>query len=264
MSNYYETLGVDRKASQEEIKKAYRTLSKKYHPDLNNGDKESEAKFKEVNEAYSILGNEERRQKYDNPDPFAGVFGGRSPFSGFGFERPKPQKPDLNRPKDGNFIGIEVVLPLKTYLLGGKFKLTTSYFEGCTDCGGKGFHTGEECTNCGGSGYVENVVQRANFRSVSHGPCPRCRGLGVEAKDTCEKCSGKGNVKVEGKEIIFDIPQNTDIGARFVKTGEGRAGLNGGRNGDIGIMIVGIQKPNIDKLSAEEIEKLKEILDNAV
>jgi molecular chaperone DnaJ len=260
VSNYYETLGVDRNASQEEIKKAYRTLSKKHHPDVNNGGTEEE--FKKINEAYSVLGNEERRRNYDNPNPFGNVFGGAgSPFHGFGMNRPKPRKPDLNQPRDGKFLGIEVLLPLKTYLFGGKFKLTTNFIEGCTECGGKGFHTGDECSTCGGSGYVENVIERANFRSISHGPCPKCRGLGVEAKDSCQRCGGSGNFRIEGKEIFFDIPEGTGIGARFVKPGEGRAGLNGGRNGDIGIIIGGLQKPDTNKLSAEQIETLKELLD---
>lgn len=261
MSSHYETLGVDRTATKEEIKKAYRKLANEHHPD-HGGD---ESKFKEVNEAYSVLSDENKRRQYDNPDPFSNIFGGSgSPFGGFGFRRPTPQKPDLNQPRDGKFIGIETVLPLKLYLFGGKYKVVTSYFEGCTDCGGKGFHTGQDCTFCNGSGYVENVVERANFRSISHGPCPRCKGFGVEAKDSCERCEGKGNVKVEGKEVIFDVPEGVNVGARLIKSGEGRAGLNGGRDGDIGIMIVGIQKPDVNKLTAEQIETLKEILDNAV
>lgn len=259
MSNHYETLGVDRTASQEEIKKAYRNLSKKHHPDVNNGG--SADKFKEISEAYSVLSNEERRRKYDNPNTFGNIFGGSSPFGGGGFRPPTPKKPDLNQPRDGKFLGIEVLLPLKTYLFGGKFKLTTNFIEGCKECGGKGFHTGDDCTTCGGSGYVENVVERANFRSISHGPCPRCRGLGVEPKDSCEQCNGTGSFRVEGKEVFFDIPEGTGIGARFVKPGEGRTGLNGGRDGDIGIIIGGLQRPDLNKLSAEQIETLKELLE---
>lgn len=261
MSNHYETLGVSKDASDEDIKKAYRRLSKQYHPDLNDGAKSSEDKFKEVNEAYSVLSNPEKRQAYDNPNPFEGLFG-RSPFGGFG-ARPKPRKPDLNQPRDGKFIGVEVLLPLKTYIFGGTFKLVTSYYEGCVDCGGKGFLTGEECTFCNGSGYVENVVRQAHFRSVSHGPCPRCKGLGVEAKDSCESCEGSGNIKVEKKEVVFDIPEGTGMGKKFIKSGEGRTGLNGGRNGDIGIIIMGLKRPDVNKLSEEQIETLKELLEIA-
>ena len=259
MSNHYETLGVEKNASPEEIKKAYRKLSKQFHPDLNNGDKEAEDKFKEINEAYSVLSNEEKRQTYDNPNQFDSIFGRH--FSGFGFNRPTPKKPDLNRPVDGKFIGVEVLLPLKTYLFGGTFKLVTSYYEGCVDCGGKGFEEGEECQICSGSGYVENVVHQAHFRAVSHGPCPHCKGLGQVPKATCSTCGGLGNVKVNGKEILFEIPKNTNIGAKFIKFGAGRAGLNGGRDGDIGISVAGIQWPKLDKLSPEQIDTLKELLE---
>lgn len=261
MSDYYETLGVSRDASADDIKKAYRSLSKKYHPDLNNGDKEAEEVFKKVNEAYSTLSDEEKRRQYDNPNSFGNSF--FEEMFGFG-ARPRPRKPDLNAPRNGKFIGVEVLLPLKLFLFGGKFKMTTNYFEGCIDCGGKGFTSGTECSVCKGSGYVENVVTRANFRSISHGPCPRCKGLGVEVTEKCERCSGSGNVKVNDREFIFDIPKDVKLGDRFVKKGEGRVGLNGGINGDVVILIAGINKPDVDKLSSEKIELLKEIFDDAI
>lgn len=259
MSNHYETLGVSRDASDAEIKKAYRQLSMKYHPDKTNGDKEAEDKFKEVAEAYSVLSDAQKRREYDNPDPFSRLFGGGNPFSGM--RRPHVRKPDPNQPINGRFLGIEVVLPIKTFLLGGTYKLTTNYDEGCTDCGGKGFITSTDCGQCGGIGFVERVVQQANFRSVSSGPCPSCRGLGVMPKDTCETCEGSGKHRVTGREIFFEIPPGAPPGAKFIKKGEGRVGLNGGRQGDVAIMVGGIERLDLNKLSDEQVDTLKEILD---
>lgn len=260
MSNHYETLGVNRNASDSEIKKAYRKLANEYHPD-HGGD---EDKFKELNEAYSTLSDPQKRQEYDNPSPFGNVFGATgSPFAGF---RPRPPRrpPDLNRPADGKFLGVEVVLPMKTYIFGGTFKLTTNFKESCVDCGGKGFTTSESCSHCNGTGFIENVVQRNNFRSISSGPCPHCRGLGVTPTDECESCEGSGTNQVMGREIMFDIPPGTPVGSKFIRSGEGRVGINGGRQGDVGIIIGGITKPDVNKLSEEQVETLKELLDNAV
>ena len=258
MKDYYATLGVDKSASKDDIKKAYRKLARETHPD-HGGD---EAKFKDVSEAYSILSDDSKRQEYDNPNPFANMFGGM----GFGGMRPKPRKPDLNAPRDGQFIGVEASLPIKTFLFGGTYKLKLSYHEGCEECGGKGFTTGTTCEVCRGDGYVERVQRRPGFVSSSMAPCPSCNGMGQVSTNKCEGCNGQGNLNVVNKEFVFDIPPGSGPGTKHVLNGVGRAGLNGGRRGDVGIMVVGLTRPDMNKLSEEQLEELKsllEVLDNA-
>lgn len=262
MVNYYKILEVDKNASQTDLKKAYRSLSKKYHPDLNKNNKESEAKFKEINEAYSILSNEKKRNEYDNPNPLGDMFnmGGFNPF---GNMRPTPSKPDFNSPKDGSFLGIEIILPLKLFIFGGEHKVTTEYHESCIDCNGNGFIVGDaakKCDACGGEGYVQHIERRAGFQSMHTGPCAKCRGTGLDSTDRCVTCKGSGNVYVKNKEFLFDVPPGAGIGKKFILEGVGRIGVNGGRPGDVGIMVVGIESLDISKLTSEQTEQLKSIL----
>lgn len=259
MKDHYATLGVERTASKDEIKKAYRKLAREHHPD-HGGD---ENKFKEVSEAYDILSNEQKRREYDNPNPFESIFGGM----GFGGMRPpRPQKPDFNAPRDGQFIGVEVELPFKTFLLGGKYVLRVSYHEGCDTCGGKGFLKGEECDLCHGEGFVNQVQRRPGFTSSSTGPCPKCKGLGITGTDKCDTCGGSGNNYVRNREFEFDLPPGAGPGTKHILNEVGRVGLNGGRQGDVGIMVAGLTKPDLNKLTPEQLEQLKnlmEVLDNA-
>jgi len=253
---HYKTLGVSSQATQEEIKKAYRNLSKEHHPDVGG----NEEIFKSVSEAYSTLSDVEKRRQYDNPNPFDGMSGGMGGFP-FGFQRPRQQKPDLNAPKDGHFIGVEVELPLKHYVFGGKFKINLNYHEDCADCGGKGFSTGTECDVCNGEGYVQQVERRPGFMSSATRPCHKCGGLGQVSTNKCETCSGTGNHSVIDKEFIFDIPKGSGIGAKIILSGVGRVGINGGRNGDIGIMITNIKQPVLNKLSPDKVDILKDLLE---
>jgi molecular chaperone DnaJ len=256
LSNYYDILGVNRDASKEDLKKRYRKLSMQYHPDKNPGDKEAEAKFKEINEAYSVLSDDNKRHQYDNPNPF----GNFNPFRDF--QAARPRRPDFDAPRDGKFIGIEVMVPLKAYLFGGEFKLTTSYHDNCQTCGAKGYTSGKPCSNCSGSGFVQNVIERAGFRSVNTGPCPVCRGRGEVSTEDCKDCGGKGFTLVENKEFIFNLQDTIEVGQKIILHGQGRQGVNGGRNGDVGIFVVGVKKPDISTLTEEQIENLKEILDD--
>jgi molecular chaperone DnaJ len=258
MKDHYATLGVERSASKEEIKKAYKRLAKEHHPDK-GGDP---AKFREINEAHSILSNDQKRQEYDNPNPFNHIFGGM----GFGGMRPRPQKPDFNAPRDGQFLGVEVELPFKTFIMGGTYKLVISYHEGCVTCGGKGFQKGQECSVCHGEGFVQNVQRRSGFTSSSMGPCPHCRGIGLEGTDKCDDCGGAGHKFVKDREFEFEIPAGAGPGTRHFLSGAGRAGLNGGRRGDVGIVVTGLTRPDLNKLTPEQLEQLKslmEVLDNA-
>lgn len=266
MSDYYSTLGVERSASQDEIKKAYRKLSMQYHPDLNPDDKESEEKFKEISAAYSVLSDTNKRQEYDNPNPFGNMFNGFPGFGGFGGMRQRPQKPDLNSPRHGNPIGIEAHIPLSTFVFGGKFKTKVSYHEGCESCGGKGFEHGTECDLCHGNGYTEHVERRPGFVSSSMQPCPKCQAKGIMGTDRCPSCNGSGNVTVNDKEFEFDVSPGISIGSRFILRSVGRAGLNGGNRGDVILMVSGIESPDLNRLTSEQVENLKNLLgtlDNA-
>lgn len=264
MADHYATLGVDSTATSEEIKRAYRKLANEHHPDK-GGDPE---KFKDLGAAYSVLSDNDKRQHYDNPNPFERMFGdgfGGGMGPGFGFRRPKPRKPDLNAPMDGQFLGMETKLPLKLFLFGGKFKVVMSYHEGCTTCGGKGFEHGEECDMCHGDGYMEHVQRQPGFVSSAMRPCAKCHAKGVMGTDVCGKCNGSGNVLVHNNEFVFDVPPGASPGAKLIMHSAGRAGLNGGRRGDVGIMVVGLESPDLNKLTPEQIEELKsllEVLDN--
>jgi molecular chaperone DnaJ len=266
VGDYYSTLGVERSASQEEIKKAYRKLSMEHHPDHNSGNKESEDKFKEISVAYATLSDVNKRQEYDNPDPMRGMFGGfPGGFPGFG-QRQHSQKPDLNAPRDGSMLGIEAQIPLKIFIFGGKYKINFSYHEGCETCGGKGFEHGTECDMCHGEGYFNHVERRPGFMTSSTQPCPKCQARGIMGTDTCAHCKGSGNVTVENKEFEFNIPPNATIGSRFALSGVGRAGLNGGRRGDVVMMVVGVAPPDLSKLTSGQMAELRfllETLDNA-
>lgn len=260
----YSVLEVDKSATPEDIKKAYRRLSKKYHPDLNSGDKVSEEKFKEINEAYSVLSDPDKRRSYDNPNhnPFGDMFNGFPGFGGFdgfsGFSQ-QMRKPDLNGPKDGTHIVVETSIPLNSYIFGDVLKTNINYDEGCGACGGKGFTDSEECSQCHGIGFIQQVERRQNFMSSSSVPCPKCRGMGAIGKDTCSSCSGVGN-QHRSKEFTFNIQPFSNPGTKVALMGQGRAGLNGGRDGDVVLVINGIQRPDMDRLSAEELDQLKAML----
>ena len=262
MSNYYETLGIDKGASQGDIKKAYRTLSKKHHPDHNLNDKGSEDRFKEINEAYSVLSNDEKRHEYDNPNQFRHVFGAGG-FNPFGGMRQRPRKPDFDLPKDGSFLGIEVTIPLKIFIFGGTHTVSPYYQESCTDCGGNGFivdKNSEKCTVCKGEGYVQHIQRRAGFQSMHTGPCDHCRGTGLESTQKCSTCKGIGSVYVQDREFSFEVSSGSTIGTKIILEGVGRIGVNGGRTGDVGIMVVGIESLDISKLTDEQVGQLENIL----
>lgn len=254
--DYYTLLEVERDASSEDIKKSYRRLSKKYHPDHNPGDKEAEEKFKEINEAYSTLSNNDKRREYDSP-PFINPF---SNFDSF-FGRHAPRKPDLNSPRNGKLIVVEVELPIKVFFLGGVLKTKLSYHEGCKDCGGKGFMNGTTCDFCRGAGYINKVERREGFVSSYTHPCPKCNATGLMGTDQCTKCNGTGNIFIKDKELEVTVPSNAVIGSSIILPRAGRSGLNGGADGDIRVVIVGVKKPNLNKLTTEEVEQVKNFLE---
>ena len=247
--DYYEVLGVDRSASDDEIKKAYRKLAKKYHPDLNPGDKEAETKFKEVNEAYEVLSDSTKRQRYDQyghagVDPnfgagggggFGGGFGGFddvdlgdifSSFFGGGFGGGSSRQANPNAPVPGEDLRVHVTLSFEEAAFGCKKEVSINRVESCPDCHGTGCEPGttaEVCPDCHGSGYI--TVQQRTMLGVmrSQQPCKTCGGKGKIIHQPCKTCRGAGAVR-KARKITVNIPAGADTGNAFVLRGQGHAG----------------------------------------
>ena len=255
--DYYKTLGVDKNASADEIKKAYRTLAKKYHPDMNPGDKAAEQKFKEINEAYGVLSDPEKKAQYDQYGHAAfdgstgfgsGGFGGFSGFDGFdmgdifssffgGGHSSSSQR--ANAPIPGDDIGVRVILSFEEAVFGCKKEITYARVQKCDDCAGTGAAKGtsvEKCTKCGGSGTIR-VQQRTAFGVMqSTRACPDCNGTGKIIKTPCPNCRGKGMVKIN-KKLEVTIPAGIDDGQRIALRSQGNEGRNGGPAGDLIIQV---------------------------
>ena len=250
--DYYEVLGVDKKASLDDIKKAYRTLAKKYHPDLNPGDKEAEEKFKEVNEAYEVLSDETKRSQYDQ---FGFAGDQASGFQGFeGFQGTDPfdifsrffggsfgggRRRDPNAPREGRDLEQSITLDFEEAFNGCKKTIKVTADEECPTCGGTGAFSKnniQNCTRCGGRGSI-NVTQDSIFgRIQTQTYCPNCGGKGKIIDKKCEKCYGKGRIK-KTKDITIDIPAGIADGMSMRVQGKGEAGFNGGPNGDLYVSI---------------------------
>lgn len=248
--DYYEVLGVDKNASADEIKKAYRKLAKKYHPDLNPNDKEgAEAKFKEASEAYEVLSDPSKKQQYDQFghaafDQTAGGYGGGgfdgfdmgdifSSFFGGGFGGGQRRNP--NAPQRGRDIVYNVDLSFEEACFGTEQEVTINHLEQCDECHGSGAAKGSSpttCPTCNGSGQVKTVQRTAlgNFQSVR--TCTSCGGKGKIVKEPCKSCGGKG-VTRKGKKVRVKIPAGIDNGQQVYVRNEGDAGANGGPNGDL-------------------------------
>lgn len=255
--DYYEVLGVQKGASDDEIKKAYRKKAKQYHPDLNPGDKVAEANFKEVNEAYAILSDEEKRRRYDQfghsgvDDSGAGGFGGFD-FGGFGgmdvdlgdifgsfFGGGSQRGARRNGPRKGADIQQNIVLTFEQAAMGFDTKIEVTCSEDCPDCKGTGAKNGTEietCSVCHGSGQMR-TQQRTPFGVFQNvTTCNTCMGTGKVIKERCSKCSGKGKVK-KTKTINVKIPAGIDHGQVLTVRGEGNHGTNGGPAGDVYLSV---------------------------
>ena len=254
--DYYEVLGVDKSADANAIKKAYRSLAKKYHPDMNPGDKEAEAKFKEVNEAYAVLSDEEKKAKYDQFghaafDPAAGGgygadFGGFgdfgdifSSFFGGGFGGGASTGRRANAPTRGDDIGIRVTISFEEAAFGVKKEVSYNKVQKCGECGGSGAAKGtfaETCHSCNGTGQKRVTQRLGGMQFQSTAPCDACRGTGKVIKNPCSACRGSGSVRAT-KSLTVTIPAGIDNGQKIALRGQGCDGRNGGPAGDLIITI---------------------------
>lgn len=258
MADFYETLGVSKSATADEIKKAYRKLAIKYHPDKNPGNKEAEDKFKEVSAAYETLSNPEKRSQYDQfgheaytrggagggaggfnyqqaQDIFSQFFGGGG--GGFGFEDlfGGGRRTDPNAPQRGEDLRYSLEIDFVDAMYGVDKKINVTRYEVCTECSGTGCTAGsgkKRCTRCGGSGSL-NISQ--GFFSVRQ-PCPNCSGTGEIIEKPCSKCHGQGRVK-NTSPLQIHIPAGVDDGSQLRVSGKGNSGLHGGPSGDLYVII---------------------------
>ncbi len=259
--DYYEVLGVAKTATDDELKKAYRRLAKEYHPDLHPGDKTAEAKFKEVNEAYEVLSDEQKRRRYDQfghagVDPSYGA-GGGSGFGGYnmgdldlvdlfgsffgggfggGFGG---QRQDPNAPRKGDTLRCVVSISFEEAAFGCEKEISLNRSETCEHCHGSGCAPGtsaDTCPDCRGSGVIR--IQRGGgaFTFATSAPCTRCKGTGKIIHTPCGDCHGTGTVKKQRK-ITVNIPAGIDNGQAVSLRGQGGAGVNGGPAGDLLISV---------------------------
>ncbi len=253
--DYYEVLGLNKSASDDEIKKSYRKLAKKYHPDMNPGDKQAEESFKEVNEAYAVLSDPEKKSKYDqfghsafDPSMGGGGFGGAG-FGGFdfgdifgsmfggGFGSSSSSR--RNGPMRGDDLQYRLTVTFEEAAFGCKKDISYGRVEKCSECGGSGAAKGtspETCPTCGGRGHV-SVSQRTPFGVFqSTQTCDNCRGTGKIVKTPCKNCNAKGYVKIQ-KKLTVTIPAGIDNGETMRVSGQGNDGRNGGQAGDLYITV---------------------------
>lgn len=251
--DYYEVLGLKKGASDDEIKRAYRKLAAKYHPDVNH-DPGAEATFKEINEAHEVLSDPDKRARYDqfgfagvdpNFNPNAGnPFGGFSGFGDFdlgdlfGGVFGSSGRRTANSPRRGENIVAQVELTFEEAAFGAEKTVSISRIETCDQCHGSGSADGqiETCSQCHGTGKIHSVQNFLGMSMQSESPCPKCGGRGKTIKNPCLRCKGKGRIK-RRKDITVKIPAGIDNGQSVSVRGEGDVGANGGPNGDLLVAV---------------------------
>ena len=256
--DYYEVLGVPKSASADDIKKAYRKLALKYHPDRNPDNKEAEDKFKETAEAYEILSDDDKRSRYDQlgfagVDPnygagqgggFGGGFGGFGDFGDLGdifgsFFGGGGGRSRQNAPTRGENVGARLELTFEEAAFGTEREVATPRIENCAACSGTGSADGaiETCSMCRGSGQVRTTQNFMGMSMQTTAACPQCNGRGKIVKNPCSTCRGKGKVRRTNR-VKVKVPAGVDHGQSVRVRGEGCVGSNGGPNGDLLVDIV--------------------------
>ena len=255
--DFYEVLGVEKGASAEDIKKAYRKAAMKYHPDRNPGDKTAEEKFKEIGEAYEVLSDDDKRARYDqfghagvdpNFNPNAGGFGGGfGGFGGFGdlgdifgdIFGGGSSRATQNAPRRGENVATRLELTFEEAAFGCEKEVSALRIENCGSCNGTGSADGsvETCSNCRGTGQVRTTQNFMGMQMQSTSPCPRCGGKGKVIKTPCNTCKGKGKVR-RTQKIRVKVPAGVDEGQSIRVRGEGCVGANGGPNGDLLVEVL--------------------------
>lgn len=251
--DYYEVLGVEKGASADEIKKAYRKSAMKYHPDRNPGDKEAEEKFKEIGEAYEVLSDDDKRSRYDQFG-FAGVdpnygggqggyagggFGGFGDFGDLGdifgsFFGGGRRTSNQNMPRRGEHVSVRLEITFEEAAFGCEKEVSTQRIENCSNCKGSGSADGviETCSQCRGSGQVRTVQNFMGMAMQSTTTCPSCSGRGKMIRTPCNTCKGKGKVR-RNQKVTVRVPAGVDQGQSVRVRNEGNVGTNGGPNGDL-------------------------------
>jgi len=249
--DYYEVLGVEKNASKDEIKKAYRKLARKYHPDVSK-ESDAEEKFKEAKEAYEVLSNEQKRAQYDQfghagaqqGQGFGGFGGTSQDFGGFGdiFDMffGGGARRDPNAPQQGADLQYTVTLEFKEAIFGKETDITIPKEEDCKTCHGSGAKPGtkpETCSHCHGTGQLNQEQNTPFGRVVNRRVCHYCNGTGKIIPDKCNTCGGSGRVK-KNKKIHINIPAGIDEGQQIRVAGKGEAGINGGPPGDLFVVVI--------------------------
>ena len=255
MADYYEILGVDRNASKEDIKSAFRKMARKWHPDINKAP-EAEAKFKELGKAYETLMDDEKRATYDRygedglqnagfntAGPFANGFGDLeevfNSFFGGGFGFGGGRRQDPNAPQRGDDLRLDIEIEFEEAVFGMTREIKIDHLEECPTCKGTGAKEGSKpqtCSACNGNGRIQQTTRTVLGHFTQIVTCPHCHGKGTVISDPCPNCKGQGRKEVE-KKIEVKIPAGVDTGSKMRLSREGDAGSNGGVAGDLYIVI---------------------------
>ena len=256
--DYYEVLGVDKSSDEATIKKAYRKLAKQYHPDMNPGNQEAEKKFKEINEAYAVLSDSEKKARYDqyghagvDPNMGGGGFGDFGGFGGFGggfdfgdifsnfFGGGQSSYTRRNAPERGDDLRAHITISFEEAAFGCKKEISYNRIEMCAECSGSGAKKGtsaETCKTCGGSGQVRVTQRTALGMFQTTKACDACGGKGKIIKNPCTNCRGTGYIRIK-KTLDVTIPAGIDEGQRVIVQNMGNAGRNGGGYGDLYVTV---------------------------